>query len=413
MDNILQVLRVGGYNKRIMNDQLDDVHTVQIRKPSEPIGTVRNEADTRSEGVRNDSETFGMFPNQNEKYSEAVRNGSEHDEKSQKTYTEDLPNVSEPIGRVPNEQTIRSEELPNLTEEVGREAKEPSWRAEEVTERAEKQEAEIPNRSEPQGFEAPEQRTAPTCGTEHENLTITVREAARIFEEAGVPRTERAITNWCNPNARGIVRLECCYHEGERKYYISPASVQRAIVEERKKMQFVEFRDGHLQSPDAETLAHQVREEREHQAEPSRVADAQENEGRHESLGRETRTESTHAPASPSFGRTEAEESPSSSLSDAERSELKELRLANFDLRVQIEGQKYLVRQFDSLVAGERERHEKEKLALVDRLTDARYQIGSLEQRLLQLEAPRTTVRDAELTDDRSLGDWIPPSRSS
>jgi hypothetical protein len=395
-----------------MNDQLDDVHTVQIRKPSEPIGTVRNEADTRSEGVRNDSESFGMFPNQNENSSEEVRNGSEHDEKSQTTYTEDLPNVSEPIGTVPNEQTIRSEALPNPSEDVGREANEPSRRAEEVTERAEKQEAGIPNRSEPQGFEAPEQRTAPTCSTEHENLTITVREAARIFEEAGVPRTERAITNWCNPNARGIVRLECCYHEGERKYYISPASVQRAIMEERKKMQFVEFRDGHLQSPDAETLSHQVREEREHQAEPSRVADAQEQEGRHESPRREPRTESDPAPASPSFRRAEAEEPPSD-LSDAERSELKELRLANFELRVQIEGQKYLVRQFDSLVAGERERHEKEKMALVDRLTDARYQIGSLEQRLLQLEAPRETVRDAELTDDRGLGDWTPSSRSS
>jgi hypothetical protein len=67
------------------------------------------------------------------------------------------------------------------------------------------------------------------------------------------------------------------------------------------------------------------------------------------------------------------------------------------------------VRQFDSLVAGERERHEKEKMALVDRLTDARHQIGGLEQRLLQLEAPRSTVRDVELTDDRRQGGWSPP----
>jgi hypothetical protein len=395
-----------------MDDQLDDVHTIPIRKPSEPIGTIRNETDTRSEEVRNNSESFRTFPNQNEKSSEEVRNDSEHDEKSHTSYTEDLPNVSESIGTVPNERTIRAEELPNPSEHFGREANEPSRRAEEEAKDAEKPEGGIPNRSEPQGFEAPEQRTAPTCGTEHENLTITVREAARIFEEAGVPRTERAITNWCNPNARGIVRLECCYHEGERKYYISPASVQRAIMEERKKMQFVEFRDGHLQSPDAETLSHQVREEREHQAEPSRVADAQENEGRHESPRSEPRTESDPAPASPSFRRVEAEEPPFD-LSDAERSELKELRLANFELRVQIEGQKYLVRQFDSLVAGERERHEKEKMALVDRLTDARYQIGSLEQRLLQIEAPRTMVRDAELTDDRRSGDWAPPQRSS
>ena len=53
---------------------------------------------------------------------------------------------------------------------------------------------------------------------------------------------------------------------------------------------------------------------------------------------------------------------------------------------------KYLVRQFDSLVDGERERHEREKLALVDRLSEARHQIGSLETKLLQLEAPKGTI---------------------
>jgi hypothetical protein len=73
--------------------------------------------------------------------------------------------------------------------------------------------------------------------------------------------------------------------------------------------------------------------------------------------------------------------------------------MENYELRVQVEGQKYLVRKFDELVAGERERHEKEKLALVDRLTDARQQVGTLEQKLLQLEAPRGTIRDAELIE--------------
>jgi hypothetical protein len=43
-----------------------------------------------------------------------------------------------------------------------------------------------------------QRRTAPACSAQHENCTITVREAARIFDDAGVPRTERAITNWCN-----------------------------------------------------------------------------------------------------------------------------------------------------------------------------------------------------------------------
>jgi len=72
-------------------------------------------------------------------------------------------------------------------------------------------------------------RTAPVCPQIHDQHSITVREAARIFEEAGVPRTERAITNWCNRNARGVVRLDCCYDERERKYDIAPASIDRVV----------------------------------------------------------------------------------------------------------------------------------------------------------------------------------------
>ncbi len=37
-----------------------------------------------------------------------------------------------------------------------------------------------------------------------ENHSLTVREAARLFEAAGVARTERSITNWCWPNRQGV-----------------------------------------------------------------------------------------------------------------------------------------------------------------------------------------------------------------
>lgn len=74
----------------------------------------------------------------------------------------------------------------------------------------------------------------------------------------------------------------------------------------------------------------------------------------------------------------------------------KELQMENYNLKVQLEGQKYLVKKFDELVDGERERHEKEKLALIDRLTDARHQIGSLEEKLLQIEAPKGVVHGGE-----------------
>ena len=71
--------------------------------------------------------------------------------------------------------------------------------------------------------------------------TLTVREVARLFEAAGVARTERSITNWCQPNKTGIARLDAYLDPNERKYFISRESVEVAIQEEQareKKGQF-------------------------------------------------------------------------------------------------------------------------------------------------------------------------------
>ena len=65
-----------------------------------------------------------------------------------------------------------------------------------------------------------------------ENHTLTVREVARLFEAAGVSRTERSITNWCQPNKTGIARLDAYLDPNERKYFITPESVEAAIQEE-------------------------------------------------------------------------------------------------------------------------------------------------------------------------------------
>jgi hypothetical protein len=65
--------------------------------------------------------------------------------------------------------------------------------------------------------------------------TLTVREAARMFEVAGVARTERSIVNWCQFNAQGVARLDAYFDPNERKYYITPQSVEQAIVEEKAK----------------------------------------------------------------------------------------------------------------------------------------------------------------------------------
>ncbi len=64
---------------------------------------------------------------------------------------------------------------------------------------------------------------------------MTVREVARMFEAAGVARTERSIVNWCQPNRTGIARLDSYLDPNERRYYISPQSVKLAIAEEKAK----------------------------------------------------------------------------------------------------------------------------------------------------------------------------------
>jgi hypothetical protein len=56
-----------------------------------------------------------------------------------------------------------------------------------------------------------------------------------VFEQAGVARTEGSIINWCHPNRQGISRLDAYFDENERRYLITPQTVQFAIGEEQAK----------------------------------------------------------------------------------------------------------------------------------------------------------------------------------
>ena len=75
----------------------------------------------------------------------------------------------------------------------------------------------------------------PQIAERKENHTLTVRETARMFEAAGVARTERSIINWCQPNRQGITRLDCYFDPNERKYFLTPQSVEAAIQEELQR----------------------------------------------------------------------------------------------------------------------------------------------------------------------------------
>jgi hypothetical protein len=78
-------------------------------------------------------------------------------------------------------------------------------------------------------------RNVPQASERKENHTLTVREVARLFEAAGVARSERSIVNWCQPNRQGIPRLYSYYDPHERKYFITPQSAEAAIAEEKAK----------------------------------------------------------------------------------------------------------------------------------------------------------------------------------
>ena len=83
-----------------------------------------------------------------------------------------------------------------------------------------------------------------------ENHTLTVKAVLRRFESAGVTRTERSIVNWCQPNRTGIARLDAYYDPNERRYFITPESVDRAIEEERSRVQRTDEPAASPQEPD-------------------------------------------------------------------------------------------------------------------------------------------------------------------
>ena len=78
--------------------------------------------------------------------------------------------------------------------------------------------------------------TVPSRSERKENHTLTVREVARMFEAAGVARTERSIVKWCRRVGNEVPRLDSYFDPNERKHYITSGSVERAIAEEHAKV---------------------------------------------------------------------------------------------------------------------------------------------------------------------------------
>jgi hypothetical protein len=169
--------------------------------------------------------------------------------------------------------------------------------------------------------------TVPQIAERKENHTLTVRETARMFEAAGVARTERSIINWCQPNRQGIARLDSYYDPNERKYYITPQSVETAIQEELQRMK-----------------------------NKSEVSDS-------EQFGSSV----THVKHSPATAKTRA----------SDEGKVQELEREIMDLKIANRGKDYLIGELN-----------KERKSFFDQLLAANRTVGQLETKLNQLDGP-------------------------
>jgi len=158
-----------------------------------------------------------------------------------------------------------------------------------------------------------------------ENHTLTVKEVARMFESAGVARTERSIVNWCQPNPQGVARLEAHFDMNDRKWFITPQSVERVIAEEKAKAQ-------KTNPPVSEAFGNVPK-------------------------GAESRLETETEPTSNDTGR------------------VKELEKEVMDLKITNRGKDYFIEQL-----------QKEREGLINQVVSVSRKVGELETKLLQLE---------------------------
>ena len=176
-------------------------------------------------------------------------------------------------------------------------------------------------------------RTLPKFTERKESHTLTVREVARMFESAGVARTERSIINWCQPNKLGMPRLDAYYDPNERRYFISSQSVGLAIKEEQAKAA--------------------------------------------KSVG-----DSGSGSSVPKNFESPANSPPSGA--NGEVSNISSLQKELMDLKITNRAKDYFIEQLKN----ERESFAMERKDYVEKLINSNRQIGELETKLLQLQAP-------------------------
>ena len=186
-------------------------------------------------------------------------------------------------------------------------------------------------------------RSLPHRSERGENHTLTVREVARLFEAAGVARTERSIVNWCQPNRTGIARLDSYFDPNERKYFISPQSVELAIAEEKAKA--------------------------------AKVNELAEPVGQ---VPQGSESFRSHPHDSETGNKT-------NSVPEMDNSNVKELVRENQNLRIANQVKDLFIEQL-----------KKEQTRFMDQLLVATHKVGVLETKLLQIESPARSETDGK-----------------
>jgi hypothetical protein len=195
----------------------------------------------------------------------------------------------------------------------------------------------------------------PKISARKENHILTVHAVARMFEDAGVARTERSITNWCQPDRNGLSRLDGYFDTNERRYFITPQSVERAIEEEKSKIK--SWATPHASEPFGST------------PHPSEVF----------------RTISHNAEAqAPEQPAKQQNENASPDLVK----EVETLRRENMDLQITNRAKDHFIDQL-----------REERKDLMGQALESSRRVGELETKLLQLAAPKPTPSVDEFTD--------------
>ena len=228
--------------------------------------------------------------------------------------------------------------------------------------------------------------------------SLTVRETAKIFEDSGVPRTERSIINWCNQNSQGECRLDCYYDNSEHKYYITPQSINKVIHEEKSKSRNdFEFLNNLSESRQdfSEAFGNEV----------DSIPKLSESHGKSsetisiasETLPKDERTESERQQ-----GRLEYEEK-NKIISDME-AELNKMREEKIRAESSTGYKDELLTFFKNQISNDRDDYnnrmkfmqdqiiklQEQSTKYADQVIDSQRRIGSLESHLRQLEAPKS-----------------------